>query len=97
MRCYKLAKMGAEKRHEAMQVAGYRTYAMRRQEMILAGRMDVDSSQAASRILRIRQARYYIHPQTGISSYLGERIDVSPPTRNHGTFAPVSLATMPRL
>ena len=68
MRCYKLAKMGAEERHEAVQAAGYRVCGMRKQEMIPAGRMDVDSSKAAGRILRICQARYYIHPQTGISS-----------------------------
>lgn len=72
MRCYELAKMEVEKRHEAVQAAGYRVCTMRKQEMILAGRMDVDSSKTASRSLRIRQARYYIHPQTGISSYLGE-------------------------
>ena len=41
MRCDKLAEMKAEKRHEALQAAGFRICTMRNQEMILVGGRDI--------------------------------------------------------
>lgn len=52
MRCYKLAKMEAEKRHEALQAAGYRICIMRNQEMILVGKMDVRSFESSQQDLK---------------------------------------------